>query len=403
MKSNLSCFCCGSTQLSEVLDLGFQPLANSYLNSLLEEEPVYPLKLNFCSNCTHLQLSHTVHPDELFKNYVYLSGTSNTLKKYFSDFVGIVQNYTKGKRVLDIACNDGSQLDCFQDAGYETFGVDPAENIYPISSKRHKVLCSYFDDKSIDTLLNFSADPKFDVIIAQNVLAHNDYPKKFLELCRDGLAQGGRIFIQTSQADMIRNQEFDTIYHEHLSFFTVKSFCTLAKSVGLKVIDVLRTPIHGTSFVFVLSGDSEDYDHSERFIAKESLYQPVNDSILKDYRLHAMWIANEVKNFFEVFRENGVRSIGFGAAAKGNTFINFSGMKLDYIIDENPLKQGLYTPGSKIPIVSPSKLLEENNPVVIVPLAWNFYDEIKEKVLNLKKNVLFVRYFPKFEVDTNYL
>ena len=116
-----------------------------------------------------------------------------------------------------------------------------------------------------------------------------------------------------------------------------------------------------------------------------------------------MWIANEVKAFFETFRSNGVRSIGFGAAAKGNTFINFSGMKLDYIIDENSLKQGLYTPGSKIPIVSPSKLLEENDPVVVVPLAWNFYDEIKEKVLKLKKNVLFVRYFPKFEVDTNYL
>lgn len=396
MKENVKCFCCNSEDLIEVLDLGQQPLANSYPKTVTDEEKLYPLKLNFCNNCTHLQLSHTVDPDELFKNYVYLSGTSNTLNEYFKSFVELCQNYTKGKKILDIACNDGTQLNYFHTAGYDTYGIDPAENLYKISSRIHKVQCSYFDRESM-VLFN----EKFDVITAQNVFAHNNYPREFLEVCRDYLNHKGRIFIQTSQANMIFNGEFDTIYHEHLSFFTVRSFCTLARSVGLKVIDVIRVPVHGTSFVFVLSNDDEDEDLSKEFIELEERFQPVNLAILREYKERILYLTNEVSALFDILRSRGIRTIGFGAAAKGNTFLNFSGMKLDYIVDDNSLKQGLYTPGSKIQIHHPDKIAEEKSHVVVVPLAWNFFDEIKSKVLKKKKDVMFVRYFPKFEIDAS--
>lgn len=396
MKQNMKCFCCGSSDLVLVLDLGHQPLANSYPRTAVEEEKQYPLKLNFCNNCTHLQLSHTVDPDELFKNYVYLSGTSNTLNEYFKSFVELCKLYTNGRKVLDIACNDGTQLNYFQSAGYDTYGIDPAENLHKISSRTHKVQCSYFDRESMILF-----DEKFDVITAQNVFAHNDYPKEFLELCRDYLNPKGRVFIQTSQANMILNGEFDTVYHEHLSFFTVRSFCTLARSVGLKVIDIIRVPVHGTSFVFVLSNDKEDKDSSEEFIKREEEFQPVNLSILREYSQRINNLTTEVSALFDIFSSRGIKTIGFGAAAKGNTFLNFSGMKLDYIVDDNALKQGLYTPGSKIPIHHPDKITEEKNPVVVVPLAWNFFDEIKQKVLKKKKDVVFVRYFPKFEIDAS--
>ena len=385
-KKLTNCLCCGGTNLEGILNLNNQPLANSYLESVEEKEDSYPLGINYCMDCTHIQLTHVVDPDKLFKHYLYVSGTTKTLKDYFDWFVEFTSKYTEGNKVLDIACNDGTQLDSYKDKGYITYGIDPAENLYPESSKKHSIVCDYFTSaKQFDT--------KFDIITAQNVFAHNSYPREFLESCKDALNDNGCIFIQTSQADMVQNNQFDTIYHEHISFFSVKSFCALAKRVGLNVIDVTRTPIHGTSFVFVLSKDQPD--QSEKFIAEE---QDLSYRIMLKYAANCKRIAKETKAMVEALQRQGIKVIGYGAAAKGNTFLNFSKFNLDYIVDDNPLKHNKFSPGTKIPILHPDTLYSETEEICVVPLAWNFFDEIKSKVQSRKSDKInFLKYFPEIE------
>jgi 2-polyprenyl-3-methyl-5-hydroxy-6-metoxy-1,4-benzoquinol methylase len=386
---NIKCLACNGSNLTNVLDLGDQPLANSYLNTLTASEDVFPLTLNFCTDCTHLQLGHSIHPDALFKHYVYVSGTSNAGVEYFKNFVGITQEYVENaKTVLDIACNDGTQLNFYHDAGLQTYGIDPAKNLFPISSKKNKIICDYLTAENIK---NFGVE--FDIIIAQNVFAHNNYPKEFLEYCKSVISDRGCIFIQTSQANMIDNNEFDTIYHEHLSFFSVKSFCAVAKQAGLNVIDIRRTSIHGTSFLFVLSKTGEDRSN---FFQSYEVELTLNK--LKSYADTTRKIIVDLKNTINEYKEKGYRIVGYGAAAKGNTLLNFGKIKLDYIVDDNPLKIGLYTPGMKIPIRSPDTLLEEKEKLVIVPLAWNFYDEIKQKVQQ-RTSATFIRYFPSIIIE----
>lgn len=390
-----NCLCCGESNLFQVLDLGEQPLANSYLKYGNDDDPVYPLAINFCTVCTHIQLTHAVDPDLLFKHYLYVSGTTSTLKQYFHDFVDIVKKFTSGKRILDIACNDGSQLDAFKAKGYtETYGIDPAENLLPLSSANHKVICDYFNESSLKKF-----DTKFDVIIAQNVFAHNSYPKDFLEYCKRILDRDGFIFIQTSQADMVKHNQFDTIYHEHISFFSVKSMSVLARRCGLYLKDVIRTSVHGTSFVFVLSKYGPD--HSLVLNLKE---HELNSSDMLIYGDSCRSIARQTKQTIDDLILQRYRVIGYGAAAKGNTFLNFAGINnLTYVVDDNVLKTGLFLPGTKTPIHSPSALKQESGPLCIVPLAWNFFDEIRSRVHSLigtKQDVSlkYLKYFPEVEI-----
>lgn len=384
------CLCCDNEELILSLDLNSQPLANSYLKNIDDSEDVFPLSINFCPNCTHIQLTHAVDPDRLFRDYLYVSGTTKTLRDYFDWFVTFCEKYTNGKKILDIACNDGTQLDSFKKRGYETYGIDPAKNLYELSSKNHNVICDYLTYESAKKL-----GTKVDIITAQNVFAHNTYPQEFLKICKNILSDDGCIFIQTSQADMVKNNQFDTIYHEHISFFSVKSFCTLAKNVGLNVIDVHRTPVHGTSFVFVLSNGG--VDKSDELISRE---ENIDLERMKIYSEKCKAVALNTFNKIKEIKSNGYKVVGYGAAAKGNTFLNFSKIDLDYIVDDNPLKQNLYSPGSKIKILSPEVLTKEKSKVCIVPLAWNFFDEIKERVDKIiETDCIFLRYFPEVVIQ----
>lgn len=386
-----NCLCCGGTDLKLVLDLNKQPLANSYLQDKNLPQDEFPLAINYCNECTHIQLTEAVDPDLLFKNYLYVSGTTQTLKQYFKDFIDIVTRYNSGKKVLDIACNDGTQLDAFKERGYDTYGIDPAENLYPLSSKNHTVICDYFNESSILKFDNYR--DKFDIVIAQNVFAHNSYPKEFLECCKKVLSHTGHLFIQTSQADMVAQNQFDTIYHEHISFFSISSMRSLARRAGLYIKDVIKTPVHGNSFVFVLSKWGPD--NSSQFVSQENLLTPYR---MQQYALNSISVAAETRGLINALRSSGHKVIGYGAAAKGNTFINFSKFQLDYIVDDNPLKHYLYTPGSRIPILPPNQIEKEKSPIYVVPLAWNFFEEIKSKVSAMKKDVTYIKYFPSVEI-----
>lgn len=386
------CIACGGNKLVPLLDLGMQPLANSFLKSENETESYYPLATNYCTDCFHVQLTHKVNPDLLFKNYLYVSGTAKTQLEYFDWFAKFVVENGKPARVLDIGCNDGSQLDAFKRYGVLTFGVDPAENLYQISSKNHHVHCGYFDSNYPQHLQGV------DAVICQNAFAHNYDQLRFLKNMAKVVADDGHIYITTSQADMIMNGEFDTIYHEHLSFYNIRSMNELCKRADLNLIEVLKHPIHGNSFIFVISKNKSRPAYIDLMKQNEKTWNLYDKKLYDNYVMDCKDIIESFANEVTEHKSNGKVLIGYGAPAKGNTLLNASRVLLDFIIDDNPMKQGLYTPGMRIPIFSSEKLKEyaEADNLVFVPLAWNFFDEIKTKIETMRphKRDAYLRYFP---------
>jgi SAM-dependent methyltransferase len=394
------CLCCGSKNLSLTLDLGEQPMANSFIESPETPELVFPLRLNRCTKCSHLQLSHAVDPDLLFRNYLYVSGTSQTLKDYFDWFAGYSLEFfsEKPKSVLDIACNDGTQLDSFKKIGLTTYGVDPATNLHPISSKNHEVILDYFTAEHVDGL----KAKNIDIINAQNVFAHNSYPLDFLKQCKEIMHDGSVLFIQTSQADMVKNNEFDTIYHEHLSFFCANSMNELAKRAGLNLIDITKTPIHGNSYVFVFSKHPATDGKVEAVLAEERARGLQDPQTYVEYADKCHQVVRDLEETIAHYRMMDYLIVGYGAAAKGMTLINFGNLYLDFIIDDNPLKQGLYCPGSHIPVVGIDMLDNcQDLKVAFIPLAWNFFTEIRKNIKGKRNQEgdVFVRYFPTISVE----
>ena len=398
------CLACGSKDLTLTLDLGQQPLANNFKSTPdAKGELSYPLAVNRCGECNHLQLTHAVDPAIIYTNYLYVSGTSKTYIDYMDWYARFVteqltDQYTV-KAVLDIGCNDGSQLDAFRTLGYSTFGVDPAENLYATSSQKgHIVWCAFWNQETANRINN-----KFDVITTQNAFAHIPDPLAYLKLARDRLADTGQIFISTSQADMVVNGEFDTIYHEHISYYNAESMRRLAERAGLHLIDVVKTPIHGTSYIFILGHTPDNQERVRNILAMEDLAGLQTGSTYVNWSKSVEDLLVRLKNQIEEYQHYGYRCIGYGAAAKGMTLLNASKIKLDVVIDDNPLKQNLYCPGTAIPVVSADyiKNLPANSKVVFVPLAWNFYTEIVKKIKLVRNNEkdLFLRYFPTITTE----
>ena len=391
------CMACGGQNLELILDLGSQPLANSFKKTFSEKQEEYPLALNVCNDCFHCQLTHTVNPDLLFKDYLYVSGTTKTQLDYFEWFTSFVNKYVMPsgpKKVLDIGCNDGSQLNAFLDRKYETYGVDPAENLYEKSSQNHNVHCGYFTGDEF-------GDIKFDVVLCQNAFAHNTNQLELLRNIKRKLAIGGVFFGTVSQAHMIENGEFDTMYHEHLSFFNINSFNELCKRAGLNLIDVQEHEIHGGTLIFIVSAMQSEQARIDFLINREKSVGLHNKEIYQKFADKAKNTAQVFKEYIEDQRNAGAVIVGFGAPAKGNTFMNYAGIGPDFIIDENPLKQGMYTPGLSVPVYGVDFLekYKNTNKLIFVPLAWNFYNEIIGKIKTIRpdKNDTFFRYYPYFE------
>jgi 2-polyprenyl-3-methyl-5-hydroxy-6-metoxy-1,4-benzoquinol methylase len=410
-----SCVACGSHNLKLTLDLNTQPLANSYKLNKDDVQEEYPLAINRCTDCYHIQLTHSVNPHLMFDDYLYVSGTSTTMHSHCQHFAKYVKDTIgendKPLSVLDIGCNDGTQLDYFKELGFITYGVDPAQNLFERSSKNHTVWCDYFCDEFIEeTVLSPDGDPiKFDVITAQNVFAHGPEPLKFLENAKHAMHDNTLLFIQTSQAFMIRNNEFDTIYHEHISFFNVKSMNELCKRAGLHLLDVQYMPIHGTSYVFVISKnpeirDSFLEDKIEQLIMIEEKAGVYDEATYERYAKRCDEIVTQLKYETDYVQQGiiGWNVVGYGAAAKGMTLLNYSKIKLDFIVDDNPLKQGRFTPGMSVPIVSIDHI-DNLDTTLFVPLAWNFFDEIRKKIKERRNEEdhrydRFITYFPRVEI-----
>ena len=368
-KKLYACLCCESFNLRTILDLGTQSPANNY--NVTEK---FPLQLNICLDCSHAQLSHSVNPSILFKDYPYMSGVSKTMLRYYESFAKRVVEKYNPKNVFEIACNDGCQLDEFKKLGVLTYGIDPAENLHTNTiAKGHNVSCNYFPSKTNQTYNGY------DLIIAQNVFAHVDNPYEFLEGCRALMTDKSVLIIQTSQANMVKNYQFDTIYHEHISFFNKRSISRLFNRCGLEIVDYhLEESIHGGSDVY-------------------ELRKLPNISVLdySDFSNRSYKFAEEFKNKIEELqKEESV--ICYGAAAKMINLIRFTGIKPDAIIDDTPTKQGKVIEGVKI---MTSEQLANAEGSFIIPV-WNFYDEIKAKIeKEYPSKFRFIKYIPEIIIE----
>jgi 2-polyprenyl-3-methyl-5-hydroxy-6-metoxy-1,4-benzoquinol methylase len=377
-KALTRCLACNSADLETVLDLGKQALANEFTDMPVVNE-TYPLALNFCINCSHLQLTHVVSRERIFQNYQYLSGTSETLKIDFENFADQLTLKHGVSSVLDVACNDGSQLDAFKKLGWETTGVDPAENIYPISSKNHQIICDFLKIEHVEKI-------SANISIAQNVIAHTPNPQELLRIMSQISPD---VYVQTSQANMVVQNQFDTIYHEHLSFFSENSYYQMSKIVEFPLTEISKRKIHGESFLFHNRRNSGWIPEPKKLTFNEVM----------NFTTTSTAIRKELDNEIEKLIQMGFIMVGYGAAAKGMTVLNSIEQSLDMILDDSPLKQGKYSPTKSIPIFPISKLNELGSKFVLVLLAWNFKDEILNRVSKqINESFKVLEYFPKVKV-----
>ena len=404
-KEVTSCRCCGCETLFEYLDLGDQPLANDYhkgSDGYCEVGLIkYPLKVNVCEACWHSQLSIAVEPDAMFRNYLYVSGTTHTFRKHCAELAfDAVDKFFKWQslqptvtepRVLDIACNDGTLLECFRAEGCRVQGVDPAENLRKLTEEKNiPVTVGYWGN-------GVELKERFHIITATNVFAHVDDIGGFLDECLKVLAhKDGIIVIEFPYCEkMINHCEFDTIYHEHLSYFLVHSMTQAVSRKGLVIKDVLRTPVHGGSIRFFLQPGKEHCREAGALIALEAKQRLMHKITYEKFGEKVEKTKVDMQALVKGLQEDGKKVIGYGASAKGNTMLNYFELDLDYIVDDNEMKWGYLTPGRDIPIKSTQAIAEEEE-LYIVILAWNFYDEIIEKIEKIAgKKHRYIRYVPE--------
>jgi hypothetical protein len=378
------CRVCKSKNIFEVLDLKTQPPPNR-LSDVYYKFLSFPLKLNCCQDCTHLQLEGFINPIIMFRNYTYLSGVTKTMNDYFKSFVSSLdKNKNIDKKVLDIACNDGCLLDYFKINGYKTYGIDPAENLVK-NIKNHNVICGFFNEETISKI---NDNIPFNVITAFNVFAHLDDIYDFMINIEKISDENTDIYIQTSQCDMIKNNEFDTIYHEHLSFFTLSSMIKFLSKTNFYLYDLKIVPVHGNSYLFHIKKEKVNYTNDN--IIKRLDYEFYDNLIYKKYKENIInWIEQLITNL----KKNNNKIVGVGASAKGITIINYiydrlieNNIVIDCIIDENELKINKKIDAINLQINEFKYIENIETPITFILFAWNFEKELKEKINKLRKD-----------------
>ena len=386
MNVNQSCRACQGRRLQKVLVLGPTPLANSFLSpdEMKRREESFPLDVYSCEGCGLLQLIHVVSPEVLFRDYIYVSTTSDTLQKHFAGLARELKDrYRLGPSslVVEIASNDGLLLKKFRDLGVRGVGVEPAVNIAAMARKDGIEVVNEFFTEATAAAVKEKYGPA-DVIAGNNVFAHVDDLTDFLRGIALLLKPEGGISIEVPYLrDLIEHREYDTIYHEHLSYFSVGVLSKLFQRHGLEVYDVERVPIHGGSIRVhgKRAGASRHSSLRLRGILSEEAAMGLDS--LDFHRKFAEEVSatrDALLALLRRLRSEGKRVVGYGAPAKGNTQLNYCGIGTDlveYTVDKSPLKQGKLTPGMHLPVHPVEKLLEDQPDYVLI-IAWNFAEEI---------------------------
>jgi SAM-dependent methyltransferase len=377
------CRICFSKNLVTIIDLKDQPPANSLRSSIKKKLIKIPLKLLFCRSCKTLQISATVDPKFLFEQYVWVSGTSKVAKEYANKFSSrLIRRFKKkGPSVLEIASNDGTFLKPFKEKyNCEVLGVDPAKNIGKIANKSGiKTLVNFFN---YNTALNISKNyQNFDIIFARNVIPHVKNIHEIIKSINLLLDNDGIVAIEFHYAKIILDElHYDSIYHEHLFYFTIKTLSDLFAKYKLFAFDVDKSPISGGSLVLYFSKLKRKKSH--KLIFYLNIENKNNINSLEKVKKFSYSATKHSKKFYDLINKNSKKKkiIAYGASARSSTLLNFSRLnnkQIDFILDKNPLKHNKYTPGSNILIKNPVKKIKEIlKEKIILILSWNFKKEI---------------------------
>lgn len=381
----MSCIVCGSSQVEQFLDLGRTALANKFLTKeeLSQPEPAYPLRVGFCHRCAHVQLMERVPPAAMFTDYLYLSSASDTLKAHLDDLSDIVtRRYALGPSdlVIDIGCNDGTLLSGFRRHGVRTLGVDPAANLAALANGRGvERYVGFFNGENARHITERWGQAR--AVTATNTFPHIPDLRDFVEGLKTALAPGGVFVIEAHYLmDLLEQRAFDTIYHEHVSYWALGPMVTLFEQAGLQVVDVERLPLHHGQLRACVQRKGEGRVQSSvaELLAQERAKGLDRFETYQRFAQQTLQLKAQMQQTLHDLSAHGRRVVGYGAPAKGNTLLGFLEIgpeAIAYIADRSPLKQGRYTPGTHIPVVPPERLLEDQ-PDYVLLLAWNFVDEI---------------------------
>jgi SAM-dependent methyltransferase len=394
MTASLQCRSCGHPGLELVLSLGNTPLANSLITEerLNQPEPTYPLDLAFCPGCSLVQITETVPPEKLFREYLYFSSFSDTMLRHASE---IVQRMCETRRLnsrslaMEIASNDGYLLQYYKQAGIPVLGIEPAINIARVAEDEHgiRTVSEFFGSEMAHRLAD--QGERADVIHAHNVLAHVPDLNGFVEGLRLVLKDDGVCVIEVPYVkDLVDRCEFDTIYHEHLSYFSITALSRLFERHNLMIQNVERLPIHGGSLrLFVTEAGAVQAPIVRELLEEEYGWGVDSLEFYRGFAARVEKLKATLRNFISRLKEQNQRLAAYGAAAKGSTLLNYFQIgrdDLDFVVDRSSYKQGRYMPGVRLPIYPPAKLLEEM-PSYVLLLTWNFADEILEQQAEYRK------------------
>ncbi len=388
-KQRDNCRLCESKNLKLCFKLEPTPPANAFIykEKILEKQIRFPLDIFFCEDCFHMQLLDIVDPNILFENYVYVSGTSPIFVKHFEEYTDyILEKFPQkvNSLILDIGSNDGTLLRFFKKNNLKILGIDPAKEI-----------CKKANLEGIETLNNFfnyefskyikQNYGEVGIITANNVFAHVDELKDFIQGVKNLLSEDGIFVFEVSYVvDVIQKLLFDIIYHEHLSYHSVISLVSFFKKNDMELIEAIHVDTHGGSLrgIAKLKNGKHKVGKSVEKCVKLEMELGLNKlETYKEFFERLNIRKNELQKLFKKLKADNKTICGFGAPAKATTFMYQFGIDeniIDFIIDDSPLKQGLFSPGMHIPIYSSKKLYSEK-PDYVVILAWNFAESIMNK------------------------
>ncbi|HTT08617.1 MAG TPA: class I SAM-dependent methyltransferase [Gammaproteobacteria bacterium] len=384
-----TCRLCGGRLLTRVISLTPTPPANAFVpeSEKDREQSCFPLDVFFCETCFHVQLLDVVDPKVLFENYIYVSGTSPVFVNHFRQYADSIIRHAGLSRpglVVDVGSNDGTLLRFFKDAGHAVLGIDPARNIAEAATASGiETLPAFFDSKLASELR--SKRGPAEIICANNVYAHVDDLREFTTGVKNLLAPHGLFVFEVSYlVDVVAKVLFDTIYHEHLSYHSVMPLVRFFDSMNMELIEAVRIDSHGGSLrgIAQLKGATRSVGKS----VTEAI-QHERDVRLDESKTFVQMagkinlLKSELMSLLTRLRREGKRIAGFGAPAKVTTLMYHFGLDakiIDFIVDDSPMKQGLYTPGLHIPVLSPQALYERRPDYALI-LAWNFADSIMKK------------------------
>jgi len=376
-----ACRACGHDRFHPYLDLGQIPLVNRYVDPGDDRpEPRFPLRIQKCVRCHLSMLDLVVDPKVLYDNYAYQSSISKTFQQHCGRLAEEAVKLFPGRplRVWEIASNDGCMGLEFQRRGAKVLGIEPAANLAALARSRGVDSVAEFWSEKVARELRLD-HPAPDLIVATNVFAHVDNLLDFLAGVRAVLPEHGRLIVEVPYlVSFIQKTEFDTAYHEHLSYFLLYPIREVARRSGLELLDVDSLEIHGGS-VRVHLGRGQPGAKVEQFLKEEERLGFYGDKIYDDFSKHVQQIRDELVSFLTGLRQRGKTIAAFGASAKGNVLLNYchlSAETFEYVVDDTLAKQGKLYPGLRLPIVSRDTLIRSPTDYLVV-LAWNFYEEIK--------------------------